>query len=916
MVVLARVSLAGLLLVMLAGPFVPTSARVDYAQPVDEPDGVAALLQGIEQALLKGRPEGYFALVAPGADEEKALGFARPLFRPGITRATVAERDRQPLRGTIRGDGYRLLVEALLERGRAARILTWRFDVRRSREDETRWVIAEQEQVSSLDGLHQLQLDTTRQFAARDLTITSIDFSLTLPKGHVYLAETDAGVTGLVLVGNGRMRFAPGPAAERRQVRIFAGGETLDAPFEAALVRLNPSEYAERVSFGALTAEGPNRGSARAAQAFFDAQVGHSFAISTDLSPGISWSLTPAFGDFLSDVRTKKLGTLTFARSSSEAEDVTLFDRRRRRNIALYASPQKLEARGRYYNEDDLAEYDVLSYDIDTTFLPEREWVEGRATVSLKVRAPSLATLTLRLAESLNVRAIVSPTHGRLLFFRVVGQNSIVVSLPSMLTKDQQISLTVAYSGRLGPQLLDREAITVSPQQELASEFPSAQPEPRYIYSNRAYWYPQSSVTDYATATLRISLPSDLACVGSGELTDVRTVTVPADRGEERRRQFTFEARQPVRYLGCVISRFVGPEVSEVSLTTPSAQSAATTARSGPPTLAAAGVLRLGVSANPRQQSRGRSFRERAAAMIQFYSSLAGDTPYPSFTLAVTESDLPGGHSPAYFAVINQPAVLSNVSWRNDPVNFDSFPSFFLAHEVAHQWWGQAVGWKNYHEQWISEGFAQYFAALYARQERGDDLFVSVLRQMRRWANTYSEQGPISLGYRLGHIKGDSRVFRGVLYNKSAVVLDMLRRLIGDPAFFRGLRRFYLDSRFRKAGTDDVKAAFEAESGEELDRFFDGWIFSADLPTVRIQRQIVTGGSEGPMLKLLFTQEQPELFDLVIPIAVRYHSGPEELVEVRVRERRTEATVPLKGQLRSIEPDPEKITLARFNDAR
>jgi hypothetical protein len=101
----------------------------------------------------------------------------------------------------------------------------------------------------------------------------------------------------------------------------------------------------------------------------------------------------------------------------------------------------------------------------EATPAPERDSIEGRATVTLKVRAPSLGTLTLRLAESLTVQSIVSPQLGRLLFFRVVGQNSIIVSLPSMVFRDQQFSLSVAYAGRLEPQTLDREAITVEQAQ-------------------------------------------------------------------------------------------------------------------------------------------------------------------------------------------------------------------------------------------------------------------------------------------------------------------------------------------------------------------------------------------------------------------------------------------------------------------
>ena len=85
---------------------------------------------------------------------------------------------------------------------------------------------------------------------------------------------------------------------------------------------------------------------------------------------------------------------------------------------------------------------------------------------------------------------------------------------------------------------------------------------------------------------------------------------------------------------------------------------------------------------------------------------------------------------------------MTALTWRNDPAAFDRFPDFFLAHELAHQWWGQAVGWRNYHEQWLSEGFAQYFAALYAQHQRGDGVFAGVLRQMRRWAMSESDQGP------------------------------------------------------------------------------------------------------------------------------------------------------------------------------
>ena len=98
--------------------------------------------------------------------------------------------------------------------------------------------------------------------------------------------------------------------------------------------------------------------------------------------------LLPGVGDFLAEVHTRRHGDLTFARASNEAEDVTLFDRQKQRTIASYASTTKLSARGRFYDEDDLSEYDVLNYNIDATLWPDRRFIEGRA----QMRVYSCAT--------------------------------------------------------------------------------------------------------------------------------------------------------------------------------------------------------------------------------------------------------------------------------------------------------------------------------------------------------------------------------------------------------------------------------------------------------------------------------------------------------------------------------------------
>jgi hypothetical protein len=832
------------------------------------PDGVAPLLRRLEQAAAAGDRAGIRALGDPGISQPSFEDFAASLASPQPSRIVVNERDR----AALPNNDLRLVVEVFAERGIEGRLGTWRVDVRAGAAPTDPWRIAAVSRLSIVTGLYRLSLDAAAQYDVHDLVVHAPDLALEMPSGRAFVAATPDGPTALVLVGRGRIRFTPPDPAERSQVRIFSGADALETDIDLAFLRFSPFEFASLFNGASLRQRPVNAADLRRATGIFDDLVGRTLQVDLEAISGDRWSLTPSQGDVIAELRTRKYGLLTYARSGSEEEDISVFDRKRRRNISVYTSAAKLAERGRFYSEDDRVDYDVLSYDLDLQMNPERAWIDGTARIRMRIRSDGTSSLTLKLADTATVRGVYSPEFGRLLHLRVVGQSSVIVNLPALLDRGTELVLNVGYVGPVAPQTLDREAIQIgNPQnvQEQPLEIPLQQ---RFLYSNRSYWYPQSTVTDYATATIRLSVPNEYDAVATGELAPVPAPA--ADAAQRRRKTYLFEARQPVRYLAAILSRFTRLDASKIA--------------------SAGSEVALQIQATPRAGVRGRDMAERTASIFAFYTGLVGDAPYPSFTLAVTESDRPGGHSPPYFAVLNQVVPGSRVVWRNDPVSFENYPAFFLAHEVAHQWWGQAVGWKNYHEQWISEGFAQYFAALYAERDRADDLLPNLLRQMRHTAVEASDQGPIYLGYRLGHIQGDDRIFRALVYNKSAMVLHMLRRLVGDEAFFAGLRAFYTEWKFRKAGTDDFQRAMEKAAGRNLQRFFATWIFGSDIPHIKFSYHVT-----GTDATVRFEQRADPV-EVPITATVTYMSGITENVLLVLSEKQTERVLPLKGPVRRI----------------
>ena len=912
--------------VLLLGMSAPAPAG---AQPVVDAAELEPLVTELQSIVETSDTPGFLALLAPGADVEEAREFARDALREEISAAVVLPRFLLPLEDMPEGTGYKLTVEVFTERGDRGRLQTWQLDVTLATSTDSTtpaWQIARHVSLDSLEGLHHLTLNTSTQYNAENLTVAGEDMTLRLSRGVVFVSETDGGVTALVLIGNGTLTFSPAPEAERRQIQIFSGHEILEAEFTQAFVRLNPAMFDSHVSTATLVETTVDDDDLERAQELFDEVAPRTFSIELDDLSDRSWWITPQLGDFIAELRTRRYGDLTYAQAQNQPEDISLYARNPSRVISLYPSASKRRVRGRYYSDQAGSRYDVLDYNIDASFEPRgviqeslgsRQrlrgcWIEGVTRVALRVTARNVRSLTLRLNNDLHVQAVTSRELGPLLFFRMRNQNNIVVNLPSEAPIGTEFTLTVAYSGLLEAEALDENWIgrvryLSNNEEELFGVI-----ERRYLYSNASYWYPQATVSDYATATMTVTIPADYGIVASGDPDDGNP-PVSSVEGATGTRRYTFVTLQPTRYLACLITRFAENDIPVREVALERRDMIAETIRAG----VSYDSLALAVEGTKFSRDRIGDFSTQSAELLKFYASLLGDIPYPTFTLALSDSRLPGGHSPAYFAVLNQLVPMRGgamLTWHTDPVAFSGHPSFFLAHELAHQWWGQAVGWKNYHEQWLSEGLAQYFAALHVQQQDGDEAFEDILSELRRWSLRHSDQGPVYLGFRLGQIDDEPRVFRALVYNKAALVLHMLRRLIGDDAFFNGLRRFYHDMRFRVAGTDDLVRALETEAKRSLKDFFERWIHDFDLPTLRFDYYTETrlSGQQRETVVVLRFEQEGTPFEIPVTATLRYRQGPEETVVVPVAGQLTEFRVPLSRRLRDVKVNEDNAALAEI----
>ena len=286
---------------------------------------------------------------------------------------------------------------------------------------------------------------------------------------------------------------------------------------------------------------------------------------------------------------------------------------------------------------------------------------------------------------------------------------------------------------------------------------------------------------------------------------------------------------------------------------------------------------------NP-DEALAKQYLEATQTYLQHYSQLLGDYPYSKFV--TVESFWETGWGMPSFTLLGSKVI------RLPFILYTSLP-----HEILHNWWGNSVYPSTGQGNW-TEGLTAYLADHALREQRGGG--ADYRRDaLRNYSVFTSDERDFPLAQFRSRHDGSSQA---VGYNKSLMFFHMLRKKLGDDAFFAGLQQFYARYRFQRAGFPEIKTSLQNASEVPLDAFFAAWTTRVGAPKLALAN-VVQG--EGQVSLELQQTQQAEAFPLNVPVLLRYASGETETRIIAMHEKSQQVQWAVSGELVEVSVDPQ-----------
>ena len=517
----------------------------------------------------------------------------------------------------------------------------------------------------------------------------------------------------------------------------------------------------------------------------------------------------------------------------------------------------------------------VDDYQIEATLEPHLHQITAKAKVKFTAMQ-DLSVAVFELHNDLRVTKVTDDKGQQLSAERVTQDSTVRVPLPSGLSKDSSMTLTFEYEGQL-------ENADNSPVPGLSLAY-IGDDTSYLLYAGR--WFPVNAFgLNRFTSTISITVPAHMLVIGSGKETvsDVAAAKKPATSVLPTK-TFTFVSDKP-SFPGTIVAGIFQEYKSDEA------------------------GLDMHVYFKPTHQSIAPAYTTTAVQEFTYYITLFG--PLPSQRLNLVE--LPGDTLPYAWAPeivgLAAPSITEKTNYR------------LVANGIAHQWWGVSVSPASKDDWWLSDGFARYSEAMYVENAAGAAGLEEAVKDMSVGALAY-DTVPLSSASKLDTF---STEFQSLTTDKGAMILHMLRWVLGEDKFNKTMRDFASQYAGKSATTDDFREVAERVYGDQLTWFFSQWLDSTGAPefkvkytTYRLGGAAAQNPKEEKVPGFRVTGEISQDLDLFrMPVDLRIDTdGKTENKRIEVVGTNSPFTIETFGRPRKIAVDPDHRVLTNSSDVK
>jgi aminopeptidase N len=507
----------------------------------------------------------------------------------------------------------------------------------------------------------------------------------------------------------------------------------------------------------------------------------------------------------------------------------------------------------------------VEDYQIDVELNPHSHKLAAKTKVKFTA-LEDLNVATFELNNALRVTKVTDAAGKTLSAERLTQDSTVRVALPAGLPKDSSTTLTFDYDGTL-------ETADDSPVQGL--KLASVNDDTTYLlYAAR--WFPVNAYgMNRFTSTINVEVPAHMLVIGSGHGSEVTAApSKKSSSGGLPTKTFSFVSDKP-SFPGTIIAG----GFQEFKTTD--------------------GGLDLHLYFKPAHQKVGTDYTTTAVKELTYFTTLYGPLPTNRMNIVeIPDDTVPSAWGPQIGAIASR-AITDKVNYR------------LLANTIAHQWWGVSVSPESREDWWLQDGFARYSEARYVENAAGPAGLEEVVKDMSVGALAY-DTVPLST---VGKLDLFSPEFQSLVTDKGAMILHMLRWVLGDEKFDLTMRTFFSNNMGKPATLDEFRAIAEQNYGDKLTWFFSQWLDSTGAPEFKTKYTVYRLGNNKGFRVVGQIAQDLDLFRMPVELKIDTN-GKTEDKKVEVMGTNSAFTIETYGKPRRIVVDPDNRVLKNSSDVR